>query len=373
MKKFISIGVFFVVIISLIISGCDNRKKQDEALKIGVILPFTGELASYGDPIKKGIEIARTDADTDYPIEIVYSDSKGEARTAANNLQKLINIDSIQYIIGDVSSTVTKTIAPIAKQNNVFLVCPGASSPKLQNINEFFARNYPSSVSESVESAKFLYNEKGIKEAAIVYVNSEYGLGIRDMFKQTFEDLGGRVTLSESYEFGNKDFRIIIAKLRNVRPPAIYLGGNQKEMGHFMRQLRETNYNPEVISNISFLEPDCINIAGEAADSVIVPVAYYNPEDSLMKGAYRFAEKYKNKFNEEPSVVNAVGYDALTLIITAVNKVGNNPAKVAEYVRELKNYDGAVGILNFSKGEVTIPIVFKMIINGKPVVIKDVY
>lgn len=363
---------FVLVIVSIIVlSSCNNARKDKDMIKIGVILPFTGELASYGDQLKKGIEIAKADISIVTQIKVFYADSKGEAKTAASEMQKLININKVNYIIGDVSSSVTLAIAPIAKQNKVFLICPGASSPKLQNINEYFARNYPSSVSESIESAKFLYNDKNVKEVAIVYVNSEYGLGIRDMFGQTFKDLGGKIILTDPYEFGETDFKTIITKLRISKSPAIYLGGNQKEMGHFMRQLREINYNPIVISNISFLEPDCINIAGKAADSVIVPVAYYNHKDTLMKGTYQFAEKYMNKFKDEPSVVNAIGYDALELIINAINKVGNNPNKVSNYVRELKSYDGAVGMLNFTKGEVTIPIVFKMIINGKPVTIKD--
>jgi len=358
----------FLLVISILGSGCNNQTKNDKTIKVGVILPFTGQLANYGVEIKKGIQLAKVDIGDN--IKVIYTDSKGEPTTGANNIQKLININEVKYVIGDVSSPVTLAIAPVAARNKVFLICPGASSPKLQNINPFFARNYPSSVAESTESAKFLFSDKKITKAAVVYVNSEYGLGLLHLFTQTFEKLGGKIMLSEPYESGATNFRTIITKLRMEKVPAIYLGGNQKEMGHFVRQLKETNYNPVIVSNISFLEPDCLNIAGQAANGVIVPVAYYNPKDSLMQGSYLFAKKYFKKYGKEPSVVNAVGYDALMLIFKAIKNVGNNPQKVAEYVRSLKNYNGALGTLNFTKGEVSIPIVFKRVENGKVITIK---
>ncbi|HMT36866.1 MAG TPA: hypothetical protein PKC41_13480, partial [Chitinophagaceae bacterium] len=83
-----------------------------------------------------------------------------------------------------------------------------------------------------------------------------------------------------------------------------------------------------------------------------------------------FYNAVKTKYNIEPWLADANGYDAVMLIVEAINKVGNDPVKVAQYIRNLKNYDGAGGTLNFSDGDVSRENIFKKIVNGKPEIIK---
>lgn len=367
MRKGITFSlILFFVLFLFILEGC-GRKEETDVIKIGVILPMTGDLASYGEPMVRGMNIALNEINNKSKNEfkLEYVDSKAEPSTAISGLQKLLNIDKVKYVIGDVSSPVTLALVPIMERNKAFLLSPGASSPKLRNISPFFARNYPSSVAESKESAEFLVNEKKILKSAIIYVNSEYGLGLKDVFIETFNEMGGEVVFSEAYEVGRSDFRNIIAKLNQTKSNAIYLGGNQKEMGNFMRQLRESGNDLLVISNISFLREDCLNIAGNAANGVIVPVAYYNPTDASFENVVKFSKLFKEKYEREVTIPNAVGYDALMLLATAIEKHGNDPEEVANYIRNLKNYNGALGLLNFTDGDVSMPMEFKVVQDGQ--------
>lgn len=370
MKRIISISVIIIVLFtSLIYSGCQNDSKKGESTTIGVILPLSGELASYGQPMKVGIDMAYEELKQKdkINIELKYIDSKAENNTAVSGIQQLININGVKYVIGDVSSSTTLAMIPVAEKNHVFLLSPGASSPKLRNVSKFFARNYPSSIEESIESAKFVFDTLKFDEAAVIYVNNEYGLGLKEMFEKKYSELGGKIIFSEGYEFEQTDFHTLITKIRNVKPKLIYLAGNQKEMGRFMKQYHEAGINAQIVSDISFLEPDCLNVAGESAEGVIVPVAYYNPKDSLMQGAFNFGNMYRAKFNKEPSVAVAVGYDALILMTKAIIKGEGDPQLAANYIRNLKNYDGALGHLNFTDGDVSIPVVFKTIREGEVV------
>ena len=358
----------------LIYNKLTEEKKQvskTEPVKIGVILPLTGELASYGDPIIEGIKLAiETHKGREYKLYI--SDSKGEPKTAVNAVNKMINVDKIRYFIGDVSSPVTLSIVPLIDKSKSLIICPGASSPKLENISKQFIRNYPSSTNESKESADFIIDSLKYKTAGIVYVNNDYGIGMRETFEKRFTKKGGKIGFVDNYNFGERDFKNLIVKLKESNVPVIYLGGNPKEMGHFVKQLKEYQYNPIIVSNISFLSQDCLGIAGPAAEGVIIPVAYYNPDDTTSLGVKRFSELYQKVKNKKPSVLNAIGYDAANLIIMGMDKMGDDPVKIAAYLRDLKNYDGALGKLSFDHGEVSIPIQFKYIKDGKPVVLTSI-
>jgi len=377
MKKLKSIKASLVMLAMLITAGvfaagCTSQQSEQEDVTVGVLLPLTGELASYGEPMKKGMEIALEQISEDgdgqvYKYNAVFVDSQADPKTAVSGMQKLISLNGARYIIGDVASSTTLAMAPIAEKNKIFLLSPGASSPKLRGISPFFARNYPSSVEESIDSAEFIKNVLKKDKVAIVYVTNEYGLGLVDMFQEKYTEIGGQVTMKEPYQFEESDFRTIIAKLRQEQPEVIYLAGNQREMGKFMKQYAESDISATIVSNISFLEPDCINVAGKAADGVIVPVPYFNPEDTSMKGAYAFGESYKAKFGEYPSLAVAVGYDAMMLMNKAVTDGNNDPEKAAEVIRNLKNYDGAMGTLSFTDGDVSVPMVFKVVKEGVPV------
>jgi len=316
--------------------------------------------------MKIGIQMAMDELDS-AKYQIVIIDSKGENKTAISGLQKFINIDGIKYIIGDVSSSTTLAMVDISTSNNVFLLSPGASSPKLKNISKLFARNYPSSIEESINSAHFVYNNIGKNNVAIVYVNDEYGSGLSSLFKQEFEKIGGKITFLESYQPNQSDFKTILGKLKKSNPQIIYLAGNQKEMGKFMKQYHELGIKAQIVSNISFLEADCINVAGETANGTIIPLPYYNPEDTVYKGAYNFGQLFYKRFGKYPTVAEAVGYDAVKLMIKAIEQGNNDPLSAASFVRNLKNYDGALGKLNFTDGEVSIPVIFKVVKDGKTI------
>lgn len=365
MKKLIGKFIVLLLLVSAI-NGCENRKNDKGIIKIGVILPLTGELASYGNPMRIGIEMAYNEIDNS-KYKLIIVDSKGENNTAVSALQKLISIDGVKYVIGDVSSSTTLAMVGIAEKNEVLILSPGASSPKLQNISPFFARNYPSSIEESVNSASFINANFNKESVAVIYANDEYGIGLASLFKKEFENYGGVIIMFESYENNQTDFKTLLSKIKQKEPKIIYLAGNQKEMGRFMRQFHEMGINSQIVSSISFLEADCLNVAGDAANGAIVPLPYYNPEDTIYEGAYKFGKLFYNKHGQKPTVAEAVGYDAVKLMIKAIETGNDSTTQAAAYLRNLKNYDGALGLLNFRDGEVSIPVTFKVVINGKPV------
>jgi branched-chain amino acid transport system substrate-binding protein len=366
MSKKMILGVIAIVVVALLgwyfFANKSEERGTQETVKIGVILPMTGELASYGISMKSAIQIAYNELDSS-KYELIYIDSKANNADAVSGLNKLIFTNGVKYVIGDVSSSTTMAMVKIAEQNQVFLLSPGAVTPELRNISKFFARDYPSTDEESVSAAKFIFDNFTKENVAIVHSNDEYGLGLSSVFKKEFGRLGGKISEVENYEAGARNFRAILDKIRSLNPKLIYLAGNQKEMGIFMKQYQQLGLHIQIVSDISFLEDDCLQVAGSAAEGVIVPVAYYNPSDTTYKVAFQFGKSFETKFGKQPTVVDAIGYDALKLMVQAIEKTTNS-LEAATYIRNLKNYDGALGVLNFTDGDVSMPIVFKTIKGG---------
>jgi branched-chain amino acid transport system substrate-binding protein len=366
MNKKIVLGFAAVLILALVGVGifrqANQNKSKKEVIKIGAILPLTGEISSFATPLLEGIEVAKEKINKDNRInlQIVIEDSKADAKTAITALEKLKSFDKVRIVIGDISSSTTLALIPEIEKNEMFLLCPGASSPKLTNISKNYARSYPSSAYESKVAAERFLN-KGFKNVGIVFVNSEYGIGLHDAFASTFRLNGGHVIFEEKFPERNLDFRNIISRLKTTKPECLYLAGNQKEMGVFVKQLAESNFSLPIIANMSFLEKECLDIAGTSAKGVEVPIVKFDPKDTLNTGTIDFTNLFIKKYGRTPSLVNAIGFDAVMLVYTGLLENGNNPTLVANYVRNLKNYQGAVGRLNFINGEVELAVEFKVV------------
>lgn len=364
-------SIVAVVLSIVIFSACNNSTKKIEPIKIGVIVPLTGELASYGKNIEDGAKLAVEELKKDsVDVKLIFADSKGETKEGVSTMQKLINVDGCKYFIGDISSNVTLAMLPVIESNKAFLFSPGAATPKLTNSSKLFARNWPSNNEEANAAAEYVFTKMNHKNVSIVYVNNDWGLGLKENFEKKFTALGGKIVSNEIYEYENKDFKTIILKLKATKPECIYLAGNQKEMGFFMKQFGEAKLNIPIISNTTFLEDDCLKAAGTFAEGVIIPTPAYKANDSTSQSIFSFYNAFKTKYGKEPSLVDANGYDAVMLIVKGIKEKGNDPEKVAEYVRDLKNYNGAGGLLNFVNGDVSIKTEFKKIVKGKAVVIE---
>lgn len=349
-------------------------KMNDNTVKIGLLNPMSGELSSYGEKVKRGVDLAVDDVNAKgllggRKIEIIMEDSQGDSKISLDAVQKMINIDKIQYIIGGISSNVTLSVLPYTESRNVFLFSPGAATPKLSNMSKLFARNWPSNDEEANSAAHFIYSSLEAKKASIVYVNNDWGLGLYNSFVKTYRELGGEITAAYIYPYEEIDFRNIISKLKKDMGEVMYLAGNQREMGMFVKQLRESKIEVQVVANTSFLEKDCLNLAGDASNGVIVPTPGYNPSDTVRSIA-DFNDKFVAAYNYQPSLVDANGYDAVMLLVDAINIMGEEPQKVAEYIRNKKGYYGAGGLLNFHNGDVVVNTEFKMIEEGKVVSFK---
>jgi branched-chain amino acid transport system substrate-binding protein len=356
-----------LILVGLIVPGCG--KKEQDVTKIGAVLPLTGELALYGQKCKKGMDVAvelinEKGGIGGKRVEVILEDSRSIASDGVSAAQKLVTVDKVQAIIGEVSSSISLAIVPVIDNAKVVLFSPASSSPKLSGASKYFVRNWPSDVAEASQLADLAYDSLGLRKAAVMYANNDYGLGLKDRFQARFAARGGQIVAAEAYTIGNNDFRTVIQKIKARNPDAIFLGG-YKEMGIATKQIREAGLKVQILACTNFGDNEILTAAGRAAEGAIFGTPVYSPEESKDPAIEEFVEAYKKRFNELPSLFEANGYDAVMIIANAIKERGNNGEKIAEYIRGLKNYSGGAGLISFnSDGDVERPIGFKRVRNN---------
>jgi branched-chain amino acid transport system substrate-binding protein len=367
---------FLILFILIFVFGCG---KKEEVIKIGVSLPLTGDAAVWGLSQKDGYELALEKINKEggfngKKIELIYGDDKGLANEGVKVLRKFIDVDKIKILTGVANSSVALAYIPIITENKIIFVSSGASSPKLTGASPYFFRTWPSDIAEALAMARYAIKELKLKSISILYINNDYGIGLTQPFIQEFANLGGKIKVNESFEQSATDFRTQLSKIKSSKPNAIYLAGNPREMGRAIKQARELGINNLLLSISTLNDPEVFNIAGnKALKNVIITDASFDP-NSKRPEVQEFLNDFRKKFNKEPGILANTAYDALNIISDAIKKVGDDPVKLTQYLKQMNAYLGVSGEIKFSSGgDIQRPIQIKKFIDNSFVKIIENY
>lgn len=352
------------IVLSVIIGVLSCNDKHE--VKIGVILPLTGDYAEYGNNIKNALEICYEDINQEpskYTYKLIFEDDQAQPKTAISVINKLIFTDRVKYVIGGFTSSSSVAIYPIAEQNKVLLFSPSSSTPELTYNTPYFFRNWPSDETQVKAYAEYIYQKFGKKDVSTVYSLSDYGMFANDIFSKYFTEIGGNSKGQYGYYPNNKDFRTIIAKVKKAMPDAVMLLGYYSEMGQFLKQSKNLGLNVQFFGQEGIESNNLIEIAKEGAEGLI----YFVPNfDSNNESAIRFVDNYKRKFGREPEVFGAHAYDVLKIYWSLIEQFGDNPEIIKSEITNIKDYNGISGITSFDKdGNAIQPLMIKMIHNNK--------
>jgi branched-chain amino acid transport system substrate-binding protein len=345
-----------LVILCLLISLISNTTKifAAETYKVGVMLPLTGALAEIGHNSKDGILLALDKANkaNKYQgkyFEVLLEDTKTSPKEAVNAFNKLINVDKVKFVVGPISSGETLAIAPLAEKNNIILISPGASSPKITEAGEYIFRTWHSTSDEGKYFADYLYNTLRISNLGILVINNEYGLGLLDEFEKSFKQTGGSISFQESFNQGQSDFRPILSKIKphEKEVNGIYIIGYHNETGLLLKQARELKLNTRFFCSDGNQDPKLLEIAGSSAEGLIYPHA--KRPDIVLREVRDFQDEYKGKFGKEYGTTSDTAYDAFNLLVLGIMNKGYNPSLVKDFLTNVKDYSGASGKISIDK------------------------
>ncbi len=319
----------------------EEETAQQEKIKIGVMIPLTGDAASYGESVKKGIELAKKQFKAEN-VQLVYEDSKCDGTQSVSAINKLISVDKVVAIIGELCSDATLPAAPIAEQNKVVMISPASTAPNLTQAGDYIFRTVPSDASQGAFGAK-LVAAKGYTKLAVLYVNNDYGVGFNDVLKKEFPKMGvdTEVVASEAVEKQAVDVKAQLTKIKGAKPDALYIISNSPETAvAALKQAKELGLNVALFGAEGLKNDDITKGAESAAEGLIV--------SSVSTGSTGFVQAHNSSYSENPGPFSAQAYDAFQALNTAIS----NGAKTGEEIKNNLNgmsFQGVSGMIEFNK------------------------
>ena len=326
---------------------------QAKPIKLGQIIPITGEAAESGRYHKQGAEVAVDQINAagginGRKIQIVLEDDQTTNPGGVAALQKLLEDKEIPMILGSIRSTQVQAMLPTINEAKIPVAIGGTNYGLTHAGSQWVFRFRPHDGMSAKVIAKFMIEEQKQKKVGIVHASDAFGNGGRDMLTPAVKELGGEVVFTQGYNNQEKDFTAVVQGLK--KSGATGLGTYMTfstDLGIFARQLKQQGVQVKWVGSPSITAVDGRNLAGDALYGTYGVTDFHVEASPTSK---TFAAAYKAKYNQEPDLYAAWCYDAVIVFAEAMKKAPDlKPENLRKAILGIQKFPGAEGEYNFDQ------------------------
>ncbi len=353
-----------IVIVLLLIAGfvvfVFKTPEAAETIKIGAILPLTGSTALLGESARDAMLLAKDQlANMKYNYEIIFEDDQLNAQLTANAVNKLVFADKVDAVLS-FSSGSGNVVSPVTEQNKVIHIGV-ASDPNVAKGTYNFIHATPPE--EEAKAWVAEAQKRGIKRIAIFSMNQQGALAITNAVKKEVIGKDLQIVSDDVFNLGERDFRTIVVKAKEKNPDIYLLHTFSPELELLTKQIKELGITTPLTSIEAF----------EFTEEPSLFEGYWYVQAADPTNSY--ISMYKAKYGKDPQAFSANTYDNVLLVAEGFEKAGDGKTipshdKVAAEMLNIKDFSGALGILNIGSDHIIhSQAVVRMIKAGKPVTI----
>lgn len=357
MKSFKSAFLFFLSL-SLILSyvGCGGESKENipgradiQSIKIGALLPLTGNMATVGQPKREAIDLAVKKINSNGGIKgshvsVVFEDSQGQVSLGISALRRFLGSSGFVAYFVDLTPVALATI-PIIEENKA-LTFLGTAHPSVLEQSKWCFRFFPSGKQEASMLSSY-FEQKKIETVWILYVDDPYGDAMKRQFEAFSQTHNFKIVGAESFKVGQEDVRSIMTKAAASKAQKIVFIGYGITFPTMLKQAHDLGiYSDRIVGNIGFIgNPALKTLASDLIDGIVFTAPRFALDKSTGDVSPNdFIKNYETEYGKAPTFVAAYTYDAIMLLAEALLKSESFSSEdVKTSMLSLKRYDGVTG------------------------------
>jgi branched-chain amino acid transport system substrate-binding protein len=350
MKKFL-LAVAAAVLLSLPTAALADG----HTVKIAVVGPLTGDLASFGEQMERGAHAAVADLNAaggvnGKEVELVEGDDRCDPKEAVAVANKMVN-DNVVFVAGHFCSSASIPASEVYWDNDVLQISPASTNPTLtENGYANVFRTCGRDDQQGDVAGTWLAKHFKGKKVAFIHDKTAYGKGLADFTKANFEAAGGTSDLYESINAGEQDYSALVTKLKSRGVEALYFGGYHAELGLIARQSADQNYKPVFLSGDAQNTLELWSITGDSGEGILFTFA---PDPRSNPDAASLVERFRSE-GYEPEGYTLYTYAAIQVWAESARKAGSFDTGAVSDAMRGGNFSTVIGPLSFdSKGDRT--------------------
>ncbi len=332
-----------------------------EPYKIGGIFSVTGRASFLGDPEKRSMEMAvaainEAGGIDGHPLEAVIYDTEADPTKAVMAVTKLINKDQVIAIIGPSTTPATLAVIPVVERAQIPLISCAAGNKITQPVKPWVFKTAQSDVLAVAAIYDHMKNH-GIRKIGILTVANAFGESGKVQLEEQADAFGLTVAKAESFGAKDTDMTAQLTKIRAEKPDAVVCWGTNPGPAVVTKNVEQLGMTAALYQSHGVASPKFIELAGKAAEGVLLPtgkilVADLLPADDPQKAVLLdYIQKYESTFNLPVSGFGGYAYDGVKILERALKGSGGDKEKIRKALENLTGYVGISGAFNFSATE----------------------
>ncbi|MGE3148684.1 MAG: ABC transporter substrate-binding protein [Pseudorhodoplanes sp.] len=299
--------------------------RAQETVKVGLILPMTGQLASIGKQVRAGAELyvqQHGQMVAGKKIEVIVKDDGTVPDNTKRLAQEAIVNDKVSVIAGFGITPSALAAAPLATEAKVPQIVMAAGTSIITERSPYIVRTSFTLAQSSVIIADWAA-KNGIKKVVALVSDYAPGAEAEKSFSERFFAGGGQVIQAIRVPLANPDFAPFLQRAADAKPDAIFIFVPAGQGGILMKQYTERGLDKagiKIIGPGDATDDDLLNGMGDAVLGAVTAHLYSADHDSAKNKA--FVEAFRKASGFRPNFMAVGGYDGMHLIYEALKKTG---------------------------------------------------
>jgi branched-chain amino acid transport system substrate-binding protein len=302
-----------------------------DTILIGTIQDLSGPLAGYGKQARNGMQLRIDELNEQGSIhgrklKLVVEDDGYDPKKAVLGAQKLVNQDKIFIMAGHLGTAQNMAAMPVQFEKNIVNFMPITAAREMyephHRLKYSFAATYYDQIRQALPA---MVKERNVKKVCTIYQDDDFGLEVQRGAEAGLKSINMEVAEKTTYKRGATDFSSQVARMKASGCELVVLGTIIRETIGTIGESRKTGFNPIFLGSSAAYTDLIHKLGGKAMDGLYSTMTVQHPYLDEAAQPIRFwANKYKTRFNEDPTVFSAYGYIIIDQFIKAAQKAGPN-------------------------------------------------
>ena len=315
-----------------------------DTLIVGIALPVTGHLASIGEIMKSGFDLA---FDELVGLNYIIADDKSTEMGAVAAFEELIHKQDVSVILGPGSSSSARAAFPIAQENGVVAISATAGARGLGAIGDYVFRTALSSDIVISQGVEITQRKIGYQKVVTLYdENDLFSTDSDAAFQLAFADNDVEVLDTQTYLTGDTDFTAQLTRIKALNLDALFVSALPPEKPLILKQARNAGISVPII--IRSLTESEVKAAGTAAEGAITFTGWLPTDETI--GNREFVAQYQKTYGTEPNAFAAATYACVHVFAEALKNADNTDAQsIRDALARIQNLDTILGKFAFNE------------------------
>jgi len=300
-------------------------------ITLGSIQDLSGPIAGFGKQVRLGMmlrvdEINEQGGIHGRKIRLVVEDHGYDPKKAVLAAQKMIQRDKIFAALGSIGTPTAMAAMPLYLEKNVAHLFPLTGARQMYDpLHKLKYSNSAPYFFQMRAALKRLMKEKGLKSACAIYQDDDFGLEVKDGGEAALKELGMKYAEITTYKRGATDFSSQVQKMRGAGCDVVVMGTIIRETIGTIGTARKLGWNPEFIGTTASYFDIIHKLGGPAMNGFYSGcLTNYPYADDASSNVRAWFQRYRAKFNEDPTILSQYGYQLISLFAAGVENAGSN-------------------------------------------------